>query len=145
MALSAGNTILWSDIQNVINNINAARSHFGLGNGSVSGGGYGATAKASTIQEMFNNLYALNGRGWGTATAYVTYAAMPGVGSLIQADPITNMNNIANNLRNYCTSNFGSNFGSNFSNYNDDSRDFFNDNSDYSHDSDYNIDFSSFR
>ena len=144
MALSAGNAILWSDIQSVINNINAARSRFGLGNGSVSGGGQGATAKASTIQQMFNNLYALNGRTYGTATAYVTYTAMPGAGSLIQVDPINNMNNVANNLKNYCTANYSANY-SNFSNYSDYSDYGSNDSKDYSFDSDYNIDFSSFR
>lgn len=152
MALSAGNAILWSDIQSVINNINAARSRFGLGNGSVSGGGQGATAKASTIQQMFNNLYALNGRTYGTATAYVTYTAMPGAGSLIQVGPINNMNNVANNLKNYCTANYSANYSSNFSNfsnYNSNYSDYgdygSNDSKDYSFDSDYNIDFSSFR
>ena len=61
MALLQGSTIQWNDIANLLSEINIVRNKLTLNNSSISGGGIGNTAKASTINDLWNALFACNG------------------------------------------------------------------------------------
>lgn len=115
MALSTGNTILWSDINAVLSNVNRARSNCGFGAASISGG-VGTAAKASNVSDLYNALKVCNGKVFPASggTVFVASIAMPSVGSLITPVAINAINTEANRIAAMNSANFGFGFNSSF-------------------------------
>ena len=121
MALLQGSTIQWNDIANLLSEINIVRNKLALNNSSISGGGIGNTAKASTINDLWNALFACNGVNYPVfsfngitsfETVFVNQIPLPNKGELIKLQPIfaiqDELNKIkALNTSGFCTSNFG--------------------------------------
>ena len=117
MALTTGNTILWSDISAIMSNINTARQHCSLSTTSIAGG-VGTPAKASNVSDLYNALRACNGvvlPAMG-GTVSVASISIPAVGTLITPLSLTQINTealriAALNFSGFCTGNFGFGFG----------------------------------
>lgn len=121
MALLQGSTIQWNDIANLLSEINIVRNKLALNNSSISGGGIGNTAKASTINDLWNALFSCNGVNYPVfsfngitsfETVFVNQIPLPNKGELIKLQPIfaiqDELNKIkALNTSEFCTSNFG--------------------------------------
>lgn len=117
MALSTGNTVLWSDINAVLSNVNQARAKIGLAATSISGGGVGTQCRNQNVVDLYNGLRAMNGfklpAQGGTIT--VTIPAAPGVGTLLTATQLNAINTEANRIKSgYHFSGFNSSFNSSF-------------------------------
>ena len=117
MALSAGNIVLWSDINAVLSNVNQARAKIGLGATSISGGGVGTYTRNQNIVDLYNGLRAMNGFKLPAqgGTISVSIPAAPGVGTYLTASQLVAINNEANRIKSgYHFSGFNSSFNSNF-------------------------------
>ena len=115
MALATGFTILWSDINTVLANVNAARSKCGFGAASISGG-VGTYAKASNVSDLYNALKTCNGKVFPASggTVFVASITMPAVGSLITPVALNAINNEAKRIAAMNSANFGFGFNSSF-------------------------------
>jgi hypothetical protein len=117
MALTTGNTILWSDISAIMSNINTARQHCSLSTTSIAGG-VGTTAQSKNVSDLYNALRACNGvvlPAMG-GTVSVASISIPAVGTLITPLSLTQINTealriAALNFSGFCTGNFGFGFG----------------------------------
>ena len=117
MALTTGNTILWSDISAIMSNVNTARQHCKLATTSIAGG-VGTPAKSSNVSDLYNALRACHGvvlPAMG-GTVSVASISIPAVGTLITPLSLTQINNealriAALNFSGFCTGNFGFSFG----------------------------------
>lgn len=115
MALATGFTILWSDINAVLSNVNRARSKCGFGAASISGG-VGTYAYASNVSALYNALKICNGKVFPASggTVFVANIAMPAVGSLITPVALNAINNEANRIAAMNSANFGFGFNASF-------------------------------
>ena len=121
MALSQYTPIQWNDIANLLSEINIVRNKLSLNTTSVSGGGVGNTAKASTINDLWNALFACNGINYPVfsfngltsfETVFVNQINLPNKGELIKLQPIFAIQDELNkvkalNTSGFCTSSFG--------------------------------------
>lgn len=121
MSLSTGNTVLWSDIQAIYNNLNSARAH--LSWGAITVPGNPGLTVPSTVQALKDQIEACRSNAYvNAAGTWRTNITVPAAGTLLKADIFVRMNDTINAIKNTClfnSANFGSNngFGSFSSNH----------------------------
>lgn len=123
MAITKGTPFLWSDIVNIMNNVNAARGKLGKGAMSLPAGGQYTPALSSQAMTAAQGLVELDGATYFTFfansggtlhTIDIVDIEMPEVGTLIKALPmstvLTEAQKIAAINNGFCANNFGFNF-----------------------------------
>ena len=119
MALQTGSIISWSDIQAVLDNVNSVRAKISFPPTSAADidGGQGVFATASTIRELYDALFAMNGFTLPAQGGKVSVnsVGLPKKGDLMKPKPIIDINNEANRLKTaYNYSGFNSSWNSGF-------------------------------
>ena len=113
MALSAGNKVVWSDIQTIYNNLNTARQHCSIATVTVPGNP-GQTVP-STVQSLKDAIEACRSNSYvSSAGTWRTDVTVPSRGSLLYSDIFTRMSTTVENIRRTCmhnSANFSGNNG----------------------------------
>ena len=113
MALSAGNKVVWSDIQTIYNNLNTARQHCSIATVTVPSNP-GKTVP-STVQSLKDAIEACRSNSYvSRAGTWSTGVTVPSRGSLLYSDIFTRMSTTVENIRRTCmhnSANFSGNNG----------------------------------
>lgn len=109
MAFSAGNTVSWSDVQTLYNNLNAAKTH--IGQSTVSVPGNPGFTVPSTVTNLKNAIESCKSNGYVGNTA-LTGITVPSSGALLYPDIFNKMNNTIAAIKNTCLHN-GADFSGN--------------------------------
>ena len=113
MALSQGNSVLWSDLSSVYSSLSTARTKFGFSTVTPT-----ATQGSSTLASEITRLNSLlNEMTSNKYISSVTTVTPPAVGDLLKANFLSDLSTSITNVNNICAFD-GSFFASNFSGFN---------------------------
>lgn len=112
MALSAGSSAIWSDINAIYNTLRSIQSAHGLSQTGNSGG-QGSTIARTNIVTLYNAASSTHGEKHLTGAAW-TNVTVPAVGTVIQPGFITTIRTNVNNMNGICHFDFGDCFSSCF-------------------------------
>lgn len=99
MALSTGNTAIWSDIQSLYTRLNTERTRFGFSTVTVPGNPGAMVPK--NISDLNTKVNEMSSNGYLTSVA-ITNVTVPSSGTLIKANPYTQISNTITKISGVC-------------------------------------------
>ena len=109
MAISAGSTLLWSDMSSLFTRVSNIRKKYGYS--AISPGSYGGQGQYATVANVSNMaalLREVRGHGYATAIVDKFSIPIPGFGTIIYASTMTPIINLIGALEGACIfDNFG--------------------------------------
>lgn len=99
MALSTGNTAIWSDIQSLYTRLNTERTRFGFSTVTVPGNP--GTMVPKNISDLNTKVNEMSSNGYLTSVA-ITNVTVPSSGTLIKANPYTQISNTITKISGVC-------------------------------------------
>lgn len=99
MALSTGNTAIWSDIQSLYTRLNTERTRFGFSKVTVPGNP--GTMVPKNISDLNTKVNEMSSNGYLTSVA-ITNVTVPSSGTLIKANPYTQISDTITKISGVC-------------------------------------------
>lgn len=99
MALSTGNTAIWSDIQSLYTRLNTQRTRFGFSTVTVPGNP--GTMVPKNISDLNTKVNEMSSNGYLTSVA-ITNVTVPSSGTLIKANPYTQISDTITKISGVC-------------------------------------------
>lgn len=99
MALSTGNTAIWSDIQSLYTRLNTERTRFGFSTVTVPGNP--GTMVPKNISDLNTKVNEMSSNGYLTSVA-ITNVTVPSSGTLIKANPYTQISDTITKISGVC-------------------------------------------
>ena len=99
MALSTGNTAIWSDIQSLYTRLNTQRTRFGFSTVTVPGNP--GTMVPKNISDLNTKVNEMRSNGYLTSVA-ITNVTVPSSGTLIKANPYTQISDTITKISGVC-------------------------------------------
>ena len=99
MALSTGNTAIWSDIQSLYTRLNTERTRFGFSTVTVPNNP--GTMVPQNIADLNTKVNEMSSNGYLTSVA-ITNVTIPSSGSLIKANPYTEISDTITKISEVC-------------------------------------------